>query len=430
MRYIYSFILYLAFPFIFLRLWWKSRKLSAYKHRWLERLGFITPLASTNNIWIHSVSVGETVVAIRLARAIQEYQPQVNILITTMTPTGSDMVKRQQNPSFQHVYVPYDLPGAVKRFLKAVRPKLIVIMETELWPNILYYAHKQKIPILLANARLSARSAKGYRYVQHFSQSMLNCIDLIAAQTQEDAERFISLGAKKDKLMIAGSIKFDTDIPKDLVQQGKFLRASQDVARPVWIAASTHSGEDELILDAFSIVRQTLPTTLLILVPRHPERFKDVARLCQQRGFTVTKRSQGQPVAIDTQIFLGDSLGELFLYYAASDVAFVGGSLVATGGHNLLEPAALGLPVLTGPHLFNFTEISRLLSDAGAIKIVQNSNELAQQLITLLQNPASQKSMGEKGQQVVEQNRGALQKHLAWIESRILPSPTRGRGEF
>jgi 3-deoxy-D-manno-octulosonic-acid transferase len=420
MRYIYSFILYLALPFILLRLWWKSRKLLAYKQRWAERLAYIPNFSQQRNIWIHSVSVGETIAAILLARAILRRHPDMHIVITTMTPTGSDMASRHASEHIHHVYVPYDLPDAVKRFLKRVRPKLIIVMETELWPNMLHYSAKQHIPILLANARLSPRSAKGYRYIKQLTRNMLNCIQLIAAQTQEDAKRFIALGADPQKVINAGSIKFDTEIPKDLVQQGKFLRASWDVERPVWIAASTHPGEDEIILDAFTKIREVLPTTLLILVPRHPERFKDVANLCQQRKFSVVKRSQGQPCSINTSIFLGDSLGELFLFYSASDVAFVGGSLVSVGGHNLLEPAALGLPVVTGPHLFNFAEISRLLSEAKAAQIVHDENELAISLIQLLQDSRLRKEMGEKGHHVVEQNRGALEKHLKWIDQQLI----------
>lgn len=420
MRYIYSFILYLALPFILLRLWWKSRKLLAYKQRWRERLGYIPTFHQSDMIWIHSVSVGETIAAILLARALLRRHPKLHITITTMTPTGSDMASRHANERIHHVYVPYDLPDAVQRFLARVQPKLIIVMETELWPNMLHYSAKQQIPILLANARLSPRSAKGYQYIRRFTRNMLNCIQLIAAQTQEDARRFIALGADPGKVIVAGSIKFDTEIPKDLVQQGKFLRASWDVERPVWIAASTHPGEDEIILDAFAKIREVLPTTLLILVPRHPERFKDVANLCQQRKFSVVKRSQGQPCSINTDVFLGDSLGELFLYYSASDVAFVGGSLVSVGGHNLLEPAALSLPIVTGPYLFNFTEISRLLKEADAARIIHNENELALLMIELLQDFLLRKEMGERGHNVVEQNRGALEKHLSWIDAQLI----------
>lgn len=419
MRYLYSFLLYLILPFILLRLWWKARRLPAYRHRWWERLGFIKPITEPFSIWIHGVSVGETIAAIPLMQELHQRFPQYAIVMTTMTPTGSELASKQIMDKIYHVYIPYDLPDSVARFIHRIRPKLAIIMETELWPNILHQLAKNNIPVMLANARLSARSAKGYRYISGLTHTLLNHIHFIAAQTAEDARRFISLGANAENVQVTGSIKFDTQIPHDMVLQGKLLRASWDIDRPVWIAASTHAGEDEKILNAFATVRKKLPTTLLILVPRHPERFHSVETLCIQKGYNVIKRREGLPCLIDTDIFLGDSLGELFLYYAASDVAFVGGSLVAVGGHNLLEPAALGLPIISGHHLFNFTEISRLLYEADALIIVHKEQELAQAVIHLLQDNMLRKKMGEHGAKVVEKNRGALQKHLQWIDEHL-----------
>jgi 3-deoxy-D-manno-octulosonic-acid transferase len=336
-----------------------------------------------------------------------------------MTPTGSDMVRRHQDSRIHHAYVPYDLPGALARFLKRVQPKLIIIMETELWPNTLHLAQKQQIPVMLANARLSARSARGYSYIRSLTRKMLSSIHLIAAQSQEDADRFIKLGALPNRVCVFGSIKFDMQTPKDLIQQGKLLRASWDIDRPVWIAASTHQKEEEIILQAFKKIRQKLPTALLILVPRHPERFKEVAQLCLEENFNLVKRSEGIPCSVDTAIFLGDTLGELFLYYAAADVAFVAGSLIPIGGHNLLEPAALELPVISGPHLANFNEISKLLKDADALRIVQNEQELAEQVIYLLMQTKERQRLGQNAKHVVEANRGAVTKHLAWIETQL-----------
>lgn len=419
-RYLYSFILYLILPFILLRLWWKSRKLPAYKTRWLERLGYGPVLNSkTPVLWIHAVSVGESIAALVLAKELLKQHPQLSLMLTTMTPTGSDMVMRYQDPRIHHSYVPYDLPVAITRFLKRVRPKLIIIMETELWPNTLHLAQKEKIPLMLANARLSARSARGYSYIRWLTRKMLRSIHLIAAQSQEDADRFIKLGALADHVQVYGSIKFDMQAPKDLIQQGKLLRASWDIDRPVWIAASTHQREEEIILQAFKLIRQKLQTALLILVPRHPERFKDVAQLCIDENFNIIKRSQGIPCSVDTDIFLGDSLGELFLYYAAADVAFVAGSLIPIGGHNLLEPAALGLAVISGPYLSNFNEISKLLKNADALRIVNNHHELAEQVIYLLTQNQERQRLGQNSKQVVEANRGAVAKHLAWIEQQL-----------
>ncbi|HVV68463.1 MAG TPA: lipid IV(A) 3-deoxy-D-manno-octulosonic acid transferase [Gammaproteobacteria bacterium] len=419
MRYLYSLLFYLSTPAIFLRLWWKGRKLPGYRQRWAERLGFIQSMAADGCIWLHAVSVGELIAARPLITSLQARYPQLTLVITNMTASGSGLAAQLAGERLRYYYVPYDMPDVVNRFLNRTRPRLAIIMETELWPNLLHYTSKRKIPILLANARLSGKSAQGYQHIAMLVKPMLQKISVIAAQTQEDAKRFKALGADPARTLVWGNMKFDVKTPLDLVEKGQALRASWGQRRPTLIAASTHAGEEEQILQAFTELRKTWPTSLLILVPRHPDRFDEVAVLCQKRGFSTIRRSQGQACTPETQIFLGDSLGELFLYYAAADVAFVGGSLVAVGGHNLLEPAALGLPIVTGPQLFNFTEIYHLLQQVNAVICVNNEKELATTWSALLEDEAKRIQMGEQARMVVETNRGAVEKHLDYIATQM-----------
>lgn len=415
MRYLYSTLFYLALPFVFIRLWWKGRKVPGYRLRWRERLGFIPPLPAGPSLWLHAVSLGEMIAARPLILALQQRYPQKSLVITTMTVTGSSLAQKYVGDNTYHVYIPYDLPGAVQRFLNQAHPDLVIIMETELWPNILHYAAKRDLPILLANARLSQSSMQAYQYIIALTRDMLPNISCIAAQTQEDAERFMVLGAKSQQIQVMGNIKFDVSLPQELIEKGRRLRQSWGEVRPTVIAASTHASEEEKILHAFAKLRETYPNALLLLVPRHPERFDGVAQLCQKQGYRMVRRSQNQPCLADTQILVGDSLGELFLYYAMADVAFVGGSFVETGGHNLLEPAALALPVLTGPSTFNFTEIFNLLQAAGGVASVADESALALKWGQLIADPAYRRQMGENARGVVEQNRGALERHLQYI---------------
>lgn len=420
MHHIYNFLIYLLSPLLLVRLWWRGRRYSAYRKRWAERFGvFKTPVIN-NSIWVHAVSYGESVAAESLIKKLQQHYPKKIIVVTTMTPTGSERMVTTFGNSIFHVYVPYDFPDAAARFLNHIHPQLAIIMETELWPNILHQCAKRNIPILLANARLSAKSLHGYRMIRRLTTTMLNCITMIAAQTQTDADRFLQLGADAKKTIVTGSIKFDFNVPTALVHEGRALRHSWDIDRPAWIAASTHPGEEEKILEVFALIRKKLPNTLLILVPRHPERFDEVATLCQEKNYQIIRRSEGKPCRIDTDIFIGDSMGELFLFYAAADVAFVGGSLVPVGGHNLLEPAAIGLATITGPHFFNSTEITLMLEKQSAITVVNNEQELADTTIALLQNEKLRNQQGAYGQEIVKQNRGALEKHLQWIERYIV----------
>ena len=415
LRWLYTGLLYLILPLALLRLYWRGWRDAGHRQRWRERLGFV-PLLPTGCLWVHAVSVGETRAALPLIRALLKRDPDLSLLVTTTTLTGSRQVREALSEQVQHVYAPYDLPGAVARFLRQTRPRLAVIMETELWPNLLRQCAVAGIPTLIANARLSERSARGYRRMSPLTAAMLRDITLIAAQAEADAERFRALGAPN--VQVTGNLKYDLALPDDLTEQGRRLRRELlGESRPVWIAASTHAGEDEQVLDAFARLRARWPELLLLLVPRHPERFDGVAALCQQRSFGVVRRSEQRACTPETAIFLGDSMGELLRFYAAADLAFVGGSLVPTGGHNVLEPALLGLPVLFGPHMFNFTEAGERLLEASAAWRVADAAELAAQVDRLLADPAWRQDAGQRGRAAVERHRGALAALLDWIET-------------
>jgi len=406
MRYLYTTLLYLATPLILTRLYWRSRKDPHYRRRWAERFGLFPPLPAGGCLWLHAVSVGETRAALPLIRALQVRYPELPLLVTTTTPTGSRQVWQALGNTVFHVYAPYDLPDVITRFLKRTRPRLAVIMETELWPNLLHGCRTAGIPVIVANARLSERSARRYGKLPGLTAPMLADTTLIAAQTEADAARFRALGAPQVQVM--GNLKYDLTLPEGLPEEGRELRRRLGEQRPVLIAASTHAGEDELVLDVFARLRRDHPNLLLILVPRHPERFNDVAELCRRRGLVVVRRSEGQPCPPSTPVFLGDTMGELLLFYAAADIAFVGGSLTPTGGHNVLEPALLGLPVLFGSHMFNFMEAGQRLLEARAAWQVADAAELAGVTGQLLADPIQAQAAGQRGRAAVEANRGAL----------------------
>lgn len=419
LRIIYSGFFYLLLPFILIRLLIKSRNSQGYRKRWRERFGWFNGPAIKGGIWIHAVSVGETIAAVPLIKALQKQYPDKPLIITTMTPTGSERVTALFDNTVFHVYVPYDFPGAVKRFLRKVQPSLFVLMETELWPNCLHFCAKQGIPILLANARLSERSYRGYCRIAGYAATMMQQITFIGAQARPDADRFIALGAAADKVIVTGSMKFDLAIPADMVEQASALRHTLGLNRLIWIAASTHEGEEEQVLQALRKIRQRSLDSLLILVPRHPERFNKVAALCEKEGYTVSRRSQHQACPANTDIYLGDTMGELLLLYAVSDVAYIGGSLVPIGGHNMLEPAALGIPSVIGPCYFNFQTIVELMQTAGGLKSVQNSEELADTVITWLNDPIVRQQAGDSAKHMVDAHRGAVAAHLNLIKSLV-----------
>ena len=421
-RLAYSLLFYLLTPFIFLRLLWRSRRAVGYRKRWGERLGYVTPIAASSQvIWVHSVSVGETLAAVPMIKALQQRYPDALLAVTTMTPTGSARVKAEFCDSVYHVYAPYDLPCAVNRFLRRVRPQLLVIMETELWPNLIHCCRQHGTPVVVANARLSEKSAEGYRRFSALTAPMLAMVNRVAAQHVDDGARFRSLGLSDEQLTITGNIKFDLSIDEPLKQRAGELRAEWRgrEGRPVWLVASTHAGEEEIVLRAFRQLLTVFPSLLLVLVPRHPERFQDVAQLCEAHRFRTVKRSLGDVPGEGDQILLGDTMGELLLFFGACDIAFVGGSLVPVGGHNLIEPAAWQKPVLSGPHLFNFSEASRLLLEAGGMAICADDQALAGEVRLLLESPESAESMATAAKQVADNNRGALQRLLDVIEHQL-----------
>ncbi len=412
MRIIYTVFYYLALPFVLLRLVCKARRAPAYLQRISERFGVFERPLKQGGIWIHSVSVGETIAAAPLIKRLQKEYPHMPMTVTTMTPTGSERVRAIFDQSVFHVYVPYDIPGAIKRFLQRIKPQIVIIIETELWPNLIHFCWKHRLPVLLANARMSMKSAKGYMRFSQVVHQMLRKITLIAAQSKCDAQRFVELGADAERVIMTGNIKFDQHIPASTYETAAGFRRLWG-ERIVWVTASTHEGEDELILHAYKQVQQKIPNVLLVLVPRHPERFSKVIALCCKQGFTVQCRSENSmECPANVNIFIGDSMGELSAFYAASDVAFVGGSLVPTGGHNLLEPAALGIAAVTGPHVFNFAEITQMLIAAGAVQQVSDEQELAQTIINLLKDNTLRIQAGSKGQRVVEDNRGSVDAHV------------------
>ena len=418
MRYVYTLFSYILLPFAFLRLYRRGAKNPGYRLRWKERLGY-APFFLKKSIWIHSVSLGETIAATPLIKQLQKQYPNRHILVTNMTPTGSAHTQKTFGTSVFNCYLPYDVPHFLKRFLKRVDPVLLIIMETEIWPNMIHYAHQKNIPIVLANARLSERSSKGYGRFKHSVKKILNQFTYIAAQYQADGNRYLALGLAPTKLVVTGSIKFDITLPPNILLTAQNMRQWWG-NRPVWIAASTHETEEEIILAAHRLILEKTPNALLIIAPRHPDRFAKVKTLCEKQDPNLITRSSSKTCTPETSIFLADTLGELLFFYAASDIAFVGGSLISTlGGHNPLEPAALTKPVLTGPNFFNFAVITQQLIDAHAATVVDSAQTIAQAVLHLIENPTLAHQQGQNAFQIVEQNRGALSRLCHLIEKTL-----------
>jgi 3-deoxy-D-manno-octulosonic-acid transferase len=425
-------LIYLCLPLILMRLLWRGRRAPAYRRRWGERFGLVESLPDTRQvIWVHAVSVGETIAAAPMIRRLQQQYPERIVLVTTMTPTGSEQVEKIFGNSVEHCYAPYDMPDAIARFLKRVHPTILVIMETELWPNLIHACHRRATPVVLANGRLSEKSAAGYAKIEALARPMLGRLSVVAAQTQADGERFLQRGVKESALEVTGNIKFDLQLSDTLRQKAAALKKQWQgsAARPIWLAASTHRGEDEIILAAYEQILKHQPDVLLVLVPRHPERFAEVADLCAASNYHVVRRSTLQATESElsdkVQILLGDTMGELLSFCGASDMTFVGGSLVDVGGHNLIEPAAWGVPVLSGPYLFNFTEVSRLLGEAGGLAICATAFELAEQVLALLTDADLYQQMSSAALAVTEANRGALNRLTTVLEKQIYPPPAQ-----
>ena len=415
MRFLYNLLTYLLLiPFA---LYWLIKGIGnrSYLDRLSQRFGFGFPRLD-RCIWVHAVSVGEVQAAVPLVKALIERFPDQKLVITTVTPTGAARVAALFGNKVEHCYIPFEFPNAIRSFFNSIRPRAAMIMETEIWPNLYRGCGVRSIPLILVSARISPKSVPGYRRLLPLIKDTLSHGIIIAAQSQADADRFINLGANPSRTWVTGNIKFDVALDPDVSHQGSLLRDALFAERPVWVAASTHDGEEQQVLEAHRTLLERYPNLLLVLIPRHPERFSGVRELIKSRAFNVVARTDEQPLNSSTEVFLVDTMGEVPLFFAASDIAFVGGSLVPIGGHNLLEPAALGVPIVTGPHLFNALEISEEFIALGACQVVTNPHELAQAISHLIDSPDDARRMGNKGLSLLEQNRGSLQRLLVLLE--------------
>lgn len=416
LRLIYNALICIAAPLAFGWTAWRGIRDPLYRDRLPERFGYSGLRLEGGAIWVHAVSVGEVQAAAALIRALRQRYPARPLLVTTATPTGAQRVRALFGDAVHHSYLPYDLTGAVRRFLDRVQPAIAVVMETEVWPNLYRECGRRRLPIVLASARLSEKSVRRFRRIAGLFRDALSQDIAIAAQTQADADRFVGVGASRAGTHVTGNIKFDLEVPDEVRATGEALRAAQFPDRFVWVAGSTHEIEEDILLQAHRAVRQLRPDALLILVPRHPNRFERVRQWLSSQNVSYATRSRGDAVTADTSLLFVDTLGELLMFYAACDVAFVGGSFVPVGGHNLLEPAALARPVLTGPNNFNAPDIARLLFESDAAVEVSSGAALAAVLLELIADPQRRSRMGEAARAILEANRGAVERVVSLIE--------------
>lgn len=414
MRFFYSFIVYLLTPFLLIRLWWKGRSSPAYRVRISERFSLNKVQNKAVDVWLHAVSLGEVIAAIPLIDAMLSNHWAV--LVTTMTPTGSERVQTHFGSKVMHQYIPYDLPIALKRFFKRTQPRVGVIMETELWPNLIHQASVMQIPLLLANGRISDDSFKGYQWIKFILKPLLNQFSAILTQGTEDAKRYIALGASEKLVHFSGNMKFD--LQTNNIDSKKFqdIKACWGEARVVVIAASTHDHEESQLLTHLKRLQQAIPGVIVLIAPRHPERFQTVHQLSLQAGFNTGLRSNLDTLNSANEVVVLDSLGELLGWYQMSDYAFVGGSLVPIGGHNVLEPIAMHVPVLSGKEIHNFKAICQDLQEAKGIILVQEAQEVIEGVIRLHQDPILREQLIKNASFVFEKNKGAVQRHLQKIE--------------
>lgn len=416
MRFIYNIITYLVAPVY--SLYWLFRGFANrdYWHRLEQRFGFGYPKLANGCIWIHAVSVGEVQASAPLVKALARRFPDRQLLVTTVTPTGTARVRQLFGESVATSYLPFETPLAVNKFFDATKPVMALIMETEIWPNLYYTCGRRNIPLVLVSARISLKSVRRYRKFLPLFRETLSYGIIIAAQSHPDADRFKALGAAAKRISVTGNIKFDVEIDTSLLAAGAELRERDFPGRPVWVAASTHDKEEESLLAAHRLIQRELPDALLIMFPRHPERFSSVRSLLERQRFRYVLRTAHLPCASNTEVLLGDTMGEVPLFYAAGDVAFVGGTLVPVGGHNLLEPAAMGKPVITGPHLFQIQEISEMLSKADALRVIHDEHALAQAVLEFFADPDKARASGGAGLQLLRTNSGSLQRLLDLLE--------------
>ncbi len=409
-RWLYPLVLFVARPFVHLRLRLRARKEPEYGVRIEERFGHVPEAISKKPIWFHTVSAGETLAAVATIRALKAQFPSLPFLVTTMTPTGSQQVQERLGEEVEHCYAPYDFGSAVKRFYNRVEPRVLVLMETELWPNLIGEAHARKVPVLLMNGRLSDRSAKGYSRVDGLTRKMLQSMDLIACQTRDHRDRFIGLGAVPERVKVTGSVKYDVSLDEEEIADRARLaeRFAMGGDDPVWIAASTHPGEDEIVIEAMLALKTRVPDLRMILVPRHPARTDDVLAILEARGLTYARQSEAES-AVDksAEVIVGDVMGTLLKLYGLARVAFVGGSLVDVGGHNPIEPALWGIPFASGPYQYNFADVMDAFAGVQAMRTVTSADDLTQVLGEWLSSEALLSSAGEAATQVVMSNRGA-----------------------
>ncbi len=420
MRFIYSLIFYFLTPFILCRLGWKSVKTPAYRKRWNERFAFYKQPFNKKTVWFHAVSVGETLAIVRLIKLIQQNHPELNVLITTTTPTGSERVKQNLGDSVHHVYFPYDLPDAVNRFLVHFKPCAAIFVETEIWLNFYTQCYKNHIPVYIINARLSEKSMCGYQKISFLIKPTLEKVTSIAAQTKADEKRFKTLGANQVETF--GNVKFD------ITSDSKQFELSEDLKFPIFknhwifIAASTHEGEESVLINAYQNLKNHIPNLLLIIAPRHPERFLTVAHLIRQHNLTLVTRTSDSKCNEQTDVFLLDTLGELSLFYQLCDCAFVGGSFVPIGGHNVLEAVAANVPVIFGQFMHNFQEIALKMLEKQAALQCQNQQDLENFVLSLYQNVEKRHSMTIRAKQFLDENRGATEKIYQLLKKEILKS--------
>jgi 3-deoxy-D-manno-octulosonic-acid transferase len=419
MRFFYSLLLYLLLPLILLRLLFRSSKNPAYRKRVGERFGLISPAPIQEGIWVHAVSVGESIAAVKLVKGLQAKYPDRSFTVTCGTPTGSDIIQSQLGNSVYHVYAPYDLPGCVKRFFAKIKPDVGIIMEKELWPNLLHYANQAGTRLMISNMLLSDRSFKRYQKFSGLSKAMLSNVDHFAAQTKQDADRIIELGAPNTQVSVVGNLKYDfSAVNASALDDRTRYRQQLADTRPIWLAGSTHDGEESLVLKTHAALIERVAELLLIIVPRHPERFDDVYQHCKS-SFTTQRRSnlaQTEPLSPQTQVLLVDSMGELNRFIAISDWCFIGGSMVPVGGHNVLEACHAGVPVLFGKYMDNARQVAEQVQLERAGIQVKDQAALLAASRQLLNNPEQRKQMGQRGLALIEANQGALNKTLALLE--------------
>lgn len=425
MRRLYTLLLYLALPFVSLIVLARGFREREYWRGWRERFGAGATRAG-GGLWVHAVSVGEVQVAALLVHALRERAPALEVTLTCATPTGRTLA-RTLLPHIEVSYAPYDLPGSVRRYLARLRPRLLVLIESELWPNLLHQLKRAGTPTLIASARISARSAERYRRLPGLLRAALQGGVWVAAQSEADAQRFIALGVPRGRVSVVGNLKFDRVPSADTAARGAALRSQYAQARAVWVAGSVHPGvELQSVLSAQRRVRERLDA-LLVLAPRHPPRFEEMAELISSQGWRLLRRSSGAHDA-QAEVLLLDTLGELQDFYAAADVAFVGGSLVPVGGHNVLEPAALGVPVLSGPQLSNSPEVARVLTAQGALTVVEDADALASAVQGLLADADLRARRGAAARVVIEANRGALERVLVLIDALAFKAASESAG--